>query len=540
MSDNIQFNKEWVNQEYKAAVIKNKCEYERKVRTASKEYTFENQRQDAENIVDILYKNPKTLVLNLTKRTKVGMNGIIIEIFKNCCTHPDDNFVMAPQNVKLLSPMNNLEWQESLKSYVPGCFRYQIYHRGILQKQGIREKLKNLKNGLIIIDEIDVGNGKANVLYKELNRAGLCDKDALVERNIRIIIVSATSKQEQEHLERWDKDIYESYKLTIPSTYISHKNLMDFEVIQEYYPINSVETANKWIKEDIIGRYGKNNGRMNIIRVTKKNIEHVKTAAKENNIVCREHNSHSRIDEDTFTKILQEDKHIIIIIKDFWRRANLIPNQTKIKLGALMDFCGKNKQSISCVIQSLSGRVTGYWPPEMLEPDYIKPIVRTCIKSVKIYEEWFETQDHTIKGYNNRGNKEIFLKPEIFTGVKTNIDIKDDIKDDNKKDDVIIQQFKELNDAKKYFMKSVKTKFTQTGPRKKIPRKDGFINSTIRGKASIRTYEEVYAERKAGLNEENPWRFHACYNDKTDKNTLIYVIIHYEISSDKLYSNIKK
>ena len=64
--------------------------------------------------------------------------------------------------------MNNVEWQKNFKEQVPQCIKH-IYHHGQLHKC---DKLKNLRNGLILLDEIDVGNKKDQILDNKLTDAG--------------------------------------------------------------------------------------------------------------------------------------------------------------------------------------------------------------------------------------------------------------------------------------------------------------------------------------------------------------------------------
>ena len=58
---------------------------------ATSEYIYENQRMDAHRIVEEFYKNARRVV-SITKKTKVGADGLMIMIATLLCTHNDDSF----------------------------------------------------------------------------------------------------------------------------------------------------------------------------------------------------------------------------------------------------------------------------------------------------------------------------------------------------------------------------------------------------------------------------------------------------------------
>ena len=51
-------------------------------------------------------------------------------------------------------------------------------------------------------------------------------------------------------LYKWGNKHYTHY-MTIPEIYIGHKEFLELGIIQEYYPINNYESAEKWIKEGV-------------------------------------------------------------------------------------------------------------------------------------------------------------------------------------------------------------------------------------------------------------------------------------------------
>ena len=124
--------------------------------------------EDGENIVEKFY-NSDVRVISIQKLTKVGADGLMIEIAKGLTTHIDDDFAVNPANVRFITGMSNAGWEKEMKDKVPNCFKDKIFHHGKLSKS----ELANLKDSLIIIDEIDTANGEGQVLHRILKEAGL-------------------------------------------------------------------------------------------------------------------------------------------------------------------------------------------------------------------------------------------------------------------------------------------------------------------------------------------------------------------------------
>jgi len=57
--------------------------------------------------------------------------------------------------------------------------------------------------------------------------------------------------------------------MTIPSEYIGTNDFLEMDIIQEFYDMNSLEKAEKWIDEDIIPY--DTDYRVHIVRIKDKN-----------------------------------------------------------------------------------------------------------------------------------------------------------------------------------------------------------------------------------------------------------------------------
>src|SRR5574343_1747875 len=162
--------RDFVLRSYDAAVADNKLLFLEGDSRATSEYIYPNQKEDAHNIVDIFYKN-NCRVVSIQKKTKIGADVLMIEIAKLLTTHSDDSFVVNPSNVRIITGMSNVKWEMDMIDKAPSCFKKSIFHHGKLFKSN----LTNIRNGLIIIDEIDTGDKELQVLHNVLKDANMLD-----------------------------------------------------------------------------------------------------------------------------------------------------------------------------------------------------------------------------------------------------------------------------------------------------------------------------------------------------------------------------
>ncbi len=53
-------------------------------------------------------------IISIQKKTKVGADGLMIEIAKIVCTHIDDKFVVNPANVRIITGMSKAGWERDM------------------------------------------------------------------------------------------------------------------------------------------------------------------------------------------------------------------------------------------------------------------------------------------------------------------------------------------------------------------------------------------------------------------------------------------
>ena len=380
----ISARREEVIQSYKSAAATNKRLFAEGDDKATTEYIFPNQKEDAFNVQSMFYDN-KRRVVSIQKKTKVGADGFMIETAKLLTTHSDDEFVVNPANVRILTGMSNVGWEKDMIEKAPTCFKDKIFHHGKLPKAD----LMNMRNGLFIIDEVDTGDKEYQRLHTTLKEAGVLDVNHMKEHNNRFVFISATMIKELYELYRWG-ELHELYQMTIPSLYIGHKDFLERGIIQEFYPLTSAENADKWVQEDIVDNYGADY-RVHIVRLTGKNLRVVQNACIRfrEDVIFRNHTSTERLSKDEIAEFFKKTltKHIVLGVKGFFRRANLIPNRWKLRIGATHELYTKIVDN-NVQIQGLTGRMTGYWRDDIDGGHKTGPH-RTSIKAIEEYESTY-------------------------------------------------------------------------------------------------------------------------------------------------------
>lgn len=400
MNTRFEMNRTIVNNDYESAEI---CNYERYLNGDVKygdKYIYENQKNDAKRIVELFY-NSEIKVVSILKRTKLGMDGLMIEISKLFATHLDENFNLHRDNIFIVTGMSNVLWEEDMKEKIPNCFKKNVFHHGKLEK--LQNILKNIKNALIIVDEIDTGDKLYQRMHSIFHNCGILDLKYMKDNNIRFIFVSATSINQIRELSGWG-EYHSVYNMSVPDNYIGHKEFLERGIIKEFYPVNSLESCARWVKNDIINNYG-SDYRIHIIRTDDENISRLQKICSEHGVDYKNHSCDERIDKNELNNLFKNvlTKHIVIGIKGLYRRSNYIPNKWKLKIGATHERYSKKCDS-SVQIQGLPGRMTGYWKNDIMNGHKTGPY-RTSVNSIEEYENFYNNPlDETLIYSTPRSN----------------------------------------------------------------------------------------------------------------------------------------
>lgn len=398
--DLIAAQREEVYQSFRAAETANYRAFLEGDDKATAQYIFENQREDALKVAKKFEDDPYCRIVSVQKKTKLGADGFMVYLAHVLTTHSDDCKVVDPKNVRILTAMSNVQWERDMIEKTPGVFKKCIFHHGKLSKSD----LTNLKNGLIIIDEIDNGDKEYQVLHSILNAAGVLDIQHMIDNNNRFVIISATMIKELQHLYRWGR-YHKPYTMEIPENYCGHIELLNMGIIKEFYPLNNPQNAERWLNEDIFGNYG-TEYRVHIVRVTNKTVDIVHNACIRYGVQFMRHTSTEILTPDEINVLFNEPltSHVVLAVKGFLRRANLICNRWKLIIGAMHEHYSK-KVDNNVQIQGLVGRMTGYWL-DVLRNGHKTGPYRTSIDAVleyeQVYTEPFGDNDYQTNGFVKR------------------------------------------------------------------------------------------------------------------------------------------
>jgi hypothetical protein len=333
------------------------------------------------------------------------------------------------------------------------------------------------------------------------------------ENNIRFVFVSATMINELRDLYKWGNKHYTHY-MTIPDIYIGHKEFLELGIIQEYYPINDDETAEKWVQEDILQNYA-SDYRVHIIRTDEKNKDFIFNACIRNNIDFKNHTSDDRISYEELADLFNNiSKHLVIAVKGFYRRANLIPNEWKKKIGATHERYVK-KYDTNVQVQGLPGRMSGYWKEELLNGHKTGPH-RTSIDAINEYEEFYKNPFGKIK-YNTTGSKKLFVNPKHIQNLEYINHNENKVNEDTYRiydnEDIVKKVCKILG----YDYRTTKNNL------------EGFKETSLNRKKEVVSLTNAISKVPTAYGTNNgvkTWRtYYPCYVDITNNETLRFVVI---------------
>jgi hypothetical protein len=524
----IQARRESVIRSYRAAEAKNSVGFLEGDDKATKEYIFPNQKEDAMNIVDKFYRKNRR-VISIQKKTKVGADGLMIEIAKTLTTHNDDNFVVNLANVRIITGMSNAGWENDMIDKAPDCFKDKIFHHGKLSKSN----LMAISNGLIIIDEIDSGDKELQVLHNTLKEAGILDAKHMETHNNRFVFISATMIKELYDLYRWG-ELHELFTMTIPHSYIGHKCFLEKGIVQEFYSLGSKENAEKWIQEDILDNYG-SNFRVHIVRLSTKTRNFVQDACIRKDVLFRDHTSMDRLTKDEINEFFKQpiNQHIVLGVKGFFRRANLIPNIWKLRIGATHELF-TNIVDNNVQIQGLTGRLTGYWRDDIERGHKTGPH-RTSIKAIEQYEKTyldpFGRNSYQTSGFKKKNGK-VSANPTMLSSKNilnlNSIDLPEITSNEFERGHGVFEtQMENENYAKQFGSKRITSydmnddgfKICSTTS-KKVHSLEEIMKFTTSTEGS--NLDKKLSDLKVG---EYAYRRYVCYIDISDNSTERYVTI---------------
>jgi len=497
------------------------------LKLTGKSVVFENQEIIGYKVVSA-FKNRKIINIMVISKTQSGKTGSMCATIKQ---YLEDTSNLIPiENIYIITGLSSCEWKEQTKERMPESIQNRVFHRCELPNSFVDE-IKDKKNILIIMDEIQVAAKKGQTIYNAFKNAELLNKTRLYENDIKILEYTATPDGTIYDLMKWNdsslkilaevgEKYVSSYDLFKQGRIKQYKDLCGYD--KETNKINSIVLENiNEIKYDI-DKYKM--PLYHIIR-TKNGIEQDLTIQNFKNIFDNKIYNFIKYDKeseikDINTTLKQTPKqHTFIFIKEMLRCAKTLE---KKYLGILYDRYSKNPDDTT-IIQGLVGRDTGY------DNNGIS-ICYTNISSIERYQQLWESnfENKNIK-WNSKttkftngilSGKNTFNDPNEYDGFSVDSDDSNDIREP------IIHKFKTQEEVKEYYNKELKSKMQGRGPNKIKPNENGFYEAVIRSNKKIYSCDEVRVQRKYGLINNN-YRLYPCYEDINDKDTLQWWFIHY-------------
>ena len=207
---------------------------------------YDNQKQ----IGKIIYKNfiDKTIIAQLViGKTQSGKTGAMFSIIYEYIL----NNVIPLDNIFIITGLSDCGWKEQTKARFPLCVR-NIYHQNDIKK--IINKLRDLNNVLIIIDETHIASSDKQTLSKIFVECDLHTKTKMMKRDIKIVEFSATPDGVVYDIKKnWSENCRIEF-LEQGDGYIGVKELKDAGRLFQYEKLFPVKSKTKQCKitEDVL------------------------------------------------------------------------------------------------------------------------------------------------------------------------------------------------------------------------------------------------------------------------------------------------
>lgn len=497
---------------------------------------FPNQEETAFKIVET-FKSGIPMVM-LIAGMQAGKTGTVLSAAYNTCIHMDDHNLIKKNNVYFISGMSDIDWVNQMKDSLPPTFAKNVYHRPQINVN----MFKDSRDMLIILDESHIAANETQTIGAVFSELGFADPKLLIERNIYILMVSATPNHTGHYMLTYG-DYSKVVKMIHPHNYCGLQDLLKQGRLKEATPLNVKENAKEFFDNALqlytIPKY-------HIIRcigkVATEIRDTVQTLCAEYDWNFRMHNSITYINDVDTLLDTPPKRHTVILIKGFWRASKRFSAKN---IGQLHDFSADD----SVTAQGLGGRMCGY-NKNSDEP----PIVYLNMTGVERYIKWIENDSdyrnidyycNTVKANKKRGVKS--KKPWNNGGSA----LPDNTNDDN----YVSLRFKIPERIDEHFLTSVDTEVKKFIGNYEIRKRKafdpsrmdelGFYKTALRGgKPHVWTMEEVDKQRKSCLNEKTNVRQFIGYENLSDKTSGTLVVNIYvpnkTVLHDHLCSNIKE
>jgi hypothetical protein len=491
------------------------------LRIDNREFIYCNQRDAGDECIQAY--NDGAIAVCLIAQPGTGKTGTAQEVMIKMTTNPDYEKIIYTEDVITCTGMADNDWGTQFKANLLPDFRENVFHRPNLIKKENKKKLTSLKNGLIITDECHIASGSKMTIAKTLKECGILDVNVLELKNIKYLDVSATPDAVLNDYKKWG-DKCRVIKIKPGPSYKGFEIMLKEGRIRDSPILENIHDYCEFLKI-LDDRYKNTTKKYFPFRILDPEKIHIfETLCKDYDWVCKNHNSSERIDEIDDLMKSPPIKHTIIFIKGFWRASKrMLMNH----VGATYEQIPKNRNT-SGTAQDLAARGCGNFEYSGDQTDVNLRPLHYCDKgAIEQYVEWFNKDcDFNTSKYSSNRIKSNGAGGIRAKSTKVSSTIVGGIDNDEEREP-IIKICKTQLEAKQYYIENLKDKLGGRGPQQRKPNDDGYYEAIIRGgNKKIYNYGEIFSERKFGLNTTN-FRLYPCYEDKNDKSTLQWCLIHY-------------
>jgi len=179
------------------------------------------------------------LVYGMTQTGKTGcMTALILH-------YALENLIPI-DNIYIITGLSDKAWKNDTKNRMPDILSKRVFHRGNLKQ--FEKDIKNKKNVLIIMDEIQIACEEDQSIFKIFNKCGFYDLNFLLENDIKIVQFSATPDGHINDIADWEihsdsvklepgNGYYGVYQAISQKRVRQFKNLMILSNVEELKPI---------------------------------------------------------------------------------------------------------------------------------------------------------------------------------------------------------------------------------------------------------------------------------------------------------------
>jgi hypothetical protein len=466
--------------------------------------------------------------------TQSGKTGAMLAVIKNYIQ--DINTCIPVENIYIITALSSKDWVEQTRNRMPEHIQRRVHHRDRLDDKFIQE-VSGKQNVLVLIDEIQVAARPEQTMYRTFQRLGFYDKQYLLDNDIKIVEFSATPDGTVYDIMNWGENAYKT-RMHPGIGYIGCHDLLIADRVKQFrnlYCGNRSGDIDQKIADENIGevkiivrRY--DNPKYHIIRTPSGKTEAVIENFRRvfgRRITYRVYDRESDVKDINDVLQYAPVKHTFIFIKEMLRCSKTL---CKKHLGVVYER-HVQKPDDAVIIQGLVGRGTGY-------DDNGESVYFTNISSIERYHTLFESnfEDREVV-WKSKTTKKIrgmlesrgtFNNPDLVDGLS--ISSGGSTSSGGSENSHVVMRFNTYDEMVAFYNSDLKPSILGRGPQRKYHMSEcgKFYMNYIRGEWKVMGCEEVERNAHWGISTKRRTRYHVCYRDITNPETLQHWLIYKE------------